>query len=105
MIFMPFSWVVIFVFNMWTIIHLRRETGHFMALTSVKRLQLRLLLITATFLVLWVLMSIPLYANNRTFALEICVKASCPPFMMTQNKSLTIIEMTKRRFHHLQLPL
>lgn len=86
MVLMPISWVVILIFNMWTIIHLRGETGHFMTLTSVKWLQLRLLLITAAFIVIWVLMSIPLYTNKRTFALEICVKVSYPAFMLLKTK-------------------
>lgn len=74
MILLPLSWLAILVFNVWSIIHLRGETGRFLTLTSIKRLQLRLVLITVTFIVIWVLMSIPLYANTRTFALELSVK-------------------------------
>ena len=106
MILMPMSWVVILFFNTWTIIHLRGETGHIMTLTSIKRLQLRLVLLTAAFIVIWVLISIPLYADKRTFALEICVKVSYPALWRLKNKTPTIIEMTKRHFttyscHHL----
>lgn len=74
MILMPLSWLVILVFNTWIIVRLRSETGRFMVISSVKRLQLRLVLITVAFIVVWVMMSIPLYSNTRTFALELSVK-------------------------------
>lgn len=86
MILMPLCWLAILVFNAWTVVYLRGETGRFMALTSVKRLQLRLVLITAAFIVIWGLMSIPLYANNRTFALEFGVKVGRQPAFQTPRK-------------------
>ncbi len=70
-VLLPLSWLAIFAFNTWTVVHLRRQTQRLLALPSVKRLQLRLVSITAAFTVIWAMMSIPLYLNTRTFPLEV----------------------------------
>jgi hypothetical protein len=74
MILLPLSWLAILVFNTWTVIHLRGEMQRFLVLTSVRRLQMRLVVITAAFVLIWALMSIPIYLNKRNFALEFTVK-------------------------------
>lgn len=71
---LPLSWLAVLVLNGWTIYRLRRETRRLYELSSVKRLQLRLMLITVAFSVLWLAYLLSSYIKRRTFALEFWTK-------------------------------
>lgn len=74
MVLLPGFWLAILVFNFSTVRRLRAETQRFYAVSSVKRLQLRLVLITFAFVLIWIPYSIPFYLKKRSFELELAVK-------------------------------
>jgi hypothetical protein len=75
MVILPLCWLGVVILNCSTIRYLRRDPLHFHgAGRSIKRLQVRLVLIITIFALLWTLQSIALYFGTRTFALEFAIK-------------------------------
>ena len=71
MVILPSCWLLILVLNIWTVQHLRMESRRYCALSSVRNLQVRLLVLTTIFPVVWFLQYLPLYMRKRTLALEL----------------------------------
>jgi len=70
MIILPLCWFIMVVYNCSTVDYSRRKSlQQYGGVHSIKRLQVRLVLITTVFAVMWTLQSIPLYLDRRTFAL------------------------------------
>jgi hypothetical protein len=75
MIILPLCWLVVVALNCSTVYYLRRESlQQYGGVHSIKRLQVRLVLITTVFALVWTLQSVPLYLDRRTFALEFSTK-------------------------------
>ena len=73
-IVLPICWFAVVGFNCATIYVLKKE-ARFLPL-SAQRLQLRLLLVTISFCVLWGLMAVPSYLFVRTFAADFLLRVS-----------------------------
>lgn len=73
-ILLPICWFAVVGFNCSTIYVLKKEARHLPL--SARRLQLRLLLVTISFCVLWGLMAVPSYLHIRTFAAEFLLRVS-----------------------------
>lgn len=71
-IVLPICWLVVLLFNSWSIYVLRTETRYL----SAKRLQTRLLLVTISFSVLWGLMMAPLYMEVPSFQVDFWLRVS-----------------------------
>lgn len=72
MVVLPVCWLVVVILNCSTVRYLRREPlQYYGAVHSIKRLQVRLVLITTVFALMWTLQSVPLYLDQRTFALDL----------------------------------
>lgn len=74
MIVLPVSWLVILVLNTWTILRLRRETRRLYILSSIKHVQICLVIITLSYIVIWAAYSATFFVKRRTFALELGAK-------------------------------
>lgn len=75
MVILPLCWLVVVVLNCSTVHFLRKESlQQYGGVHSIMRLQMRLVLITTVFALVWILQSIPLYLDRRTFALELSTK-------------------------------
>jgi hypothetical protein len=73
-VLLPICWFAVAGFNCATIYVLKKE-ARFLPL-SAQRLQLRLLLVTISFCVLWGLMAVPSYLYVRTFAADFLLRVS-----------------------------
>lgn len=75
MIVLPLCWLLVVVLNCSTVYYLRKEfSQQYSPVHSIKRLQVQLVFITTVFAVMWTVQSIPLYLDQRTFALEFATK-------------------------------